>query len=1850
MATGDVDFGRVGDDLRRAAASFALLTSSATAFGFALNSFREFQKELTLTNAIAGGTTDTFNRMAAAARQFSLSTTTSALEAVSALRNLAQAGFTAEQSIAGMTGVLLLAQATMADVAVASDLIASNIRAFGLEVTDTYRVANVLTASITASLASIDKLAYAFRQVAPVARLAGLSIEETTAALSVLFNVGLRGEQAGTALRNIIIRLVRPLGEAGTLLREAGIATRTATGEFRNLADILRDIAQSDLNDAQLARIFETEALAGVKAFIAALEDVGVTGEDAYERLLNAVTGTDKALELAVANLSTFDGQLKLFQNRLTDIAKQFGAVLAPLVLKFVDQVNNLLDAYQNLDQGTKDMIVLFGQLGVGLVAITAAAGALQLAYRALIGTGLSASMGGLIKVFNLAVLAFQGVGAALGAVALQFGVANSAALLFARSIRAIPFAALGYGAGLALVELTRLALGIEDVRDGAERLSNIVATSFGAEDVRQATADADAVADRLIGRGTAEEVRRRVDNVRTELDVLRGMGASALDVFSFTGRRAGSNEADKNLAQGAMDALNNEFENFEEMRAEYLELKRATDAAIQDANDGNFVMRLLGNNPGARAEDQQNAINRFFADYSAEERGAFAAAIKRMEELEEAVRVADENVAVLAEARQQALVDYVTGLQQGLIEPNEEYALALAALQDRWKETGDLPTQFIEELGDRIANSDASEQEAVRAIFEELLLQAGFSAERTTALLRVAEDQKNFELLNALSGLADSQARQAEELRIRVLEQELGRTENLAEGIRLANEAGLAQLELDLEDISKDLAVKFGEILVDFNIDTREGIDVFFEEALKGTGIDFARNPSLGEVVDGSALIKAINDQINASTSVDEAQEIIDREQAKYKQVFEAYVVALVAAGNITAEQEAELRRSFAAASDRISNAALLGLGDVGDSIEAQRQAELRRADELRRENERLRREQEQALKEQQRLAERARAEARAVEDAFLQLARTSDEVRRSYLETLRGVSLTSRIEDTFDLDLQSIVAGYDQQIRELQREFEDLAREFAGDPIKLRELATEYDALINQIEALKQAEIDAADSFTAQMERRSAALELFRRDLTDVAFEANDTFTSVGAGIARAFAEYQKELVGIIDITENATSGLIDTLSTGIGDFIYDTENMWDNFKKNMLDISRQIFEGFTKALVQQTISSATGGGGSIFGNALQPSRRGGEGLPGMGVGGLLGRLFPGLSSAFGGQQAQNELLDPLQNTLTEVSVVTEQVYRDALTRTEAVLTNFTNGLATAFNTTVNALGGNIPTGSGTQGTADFLGGAMNSATGAVNSIVPGLGAAIQSVELFSQRSVEHLTGVDSRLVEILALAKQMSGIDFEITDGLRTVEEQRELVARGASQTMNSRHLTGMAADVVIMNADGSANWSPEAYTELAGYVEQAAGQLGYQDQLTWGGEWQSFFDGPHFQLDGEFGMAFQNSGQQLMQTAATALQEGIAGEQQIFQALMERGLSAPVAAGAVGNFIQESGLDPNALGDNGTSFGLAQWHASRMQDYQQFATEAGAAFGDIGTQLDFFVHELQTTEAGVARALEGVTDASEAADIIARQYERPDPAHANYARRMSEADRIYAQYGGGMQTTLPYNGQLTGDPNQYLSPLMGGSTQPAVGGVGQDLLGGGVPGLDQAVQSITSAVNDFGTNLANVFNQFIQSMQAMAQQVASGAGVTYSPVTAVGGLGSIGGLGGGMGGLFGFLGNLFDDGGYTGNIDPDEIAGVVHGGEFVVKKKQTDRWRPLLEMINNGMMPGYSDGGYVGGGSFSGSMVNSNNSQGDSINLRVTYVMGGGNSPNGFRRSASQHAKMLARQLDKAKRNT
>jgi peptidoglycan L-alanyl-D-glutamate endopeptidase CwlK len=119
------------------------------------------------------------------------------------------------------------------------------------------------------------------------------------------------------------------------------------------------------------------------------------------------------------------------------------------------------------------------------------------------------------------------------------------------------------------------------------------------------------------------------------------------------------------------------------------------------------------------------------------------------------------------------------------------------------------------------------------------------------------------------------------------------------------------------------------------------------------------------------------------------------------------------------------------------------------------------------------------------------------------------------------------------------------------------------------------------------------------------------------------------------------------------------------------------------------------------------------------------------------------------------------------------------------------------------------------------------------------------------WSKRSLKALEGIHPDLRLVFDRALQESPLDFVVIEGLRTVERQRQLVRAGASKTMNSRHITGHAVDIVPVGPNGKIAFDWPLYHRIAPAVMNAAKVEGVA--IVWGGSWKSFRDGPHFELD-------------------------------------------------------------------------------------------------------------------------------------------------------------------------------------------------------------------------------------------------------------------------------------------------------------------------------------------------------------------------------------------------------------
>ena len=155
---------------------------------------------------------------------------------------------------------------------------------------------------------------------------------------------------------------------------------------------------------------------------------------------------------------------------------------------------------------------------------------------------------------------------------------------------------------------------------------------------------------------------------------------------------------------------------------------------------------------------------------------------------------------------------------------------------------------------------------------------------------------------------------------------------------------------------------------------------------------------------------------------------------------------------------------------------------------------------------------------------------------------------------------------------------------------------------------------------------------------------------------------------------------------------------------------------------------------------------------------------------------------------------------------------------------------------------------------------------------------------------------------------------------------------------------------------------------------------------------------------------------------------AADENATGERSkyIQQKLMSMGFTASAAAGVVGNLVQESGLRTDAIGDNGTSGGLAQWHNERWEALKRFAAARGKDWTDLDTQIEFLAEEMRTSYAETYAKMQHAELPEIAGQIMTDEYEIPDPASANYSQRQANARAAYEAMQSGNKQADDYHG--------------------------------------------------------------------------------------------------------------------------------------------------------------------------------------------------------------------------------
>jgi len=409
---------------------------AAAGFGIAAAIFGRFDDRMRQVQAVTQANEEQFKLLREEAKRLGRTTSFSASQVAELMVELGRAGFAPQEIERSTEAILNLARSTSTDLARSAEIAANTLRAFNIEATETGRVADVLAAAANKSSQDLSTLFESLKFVAPIAKEAGLSLEEVAADIGVMANNAVKGSQAGTSFRRILINLSKEANRSK--LNELGVNVKDAEGNFRSLTDILSDTqkALKDMGEVErsafLSDVFgaralqvvqkllpaaaggglrdfreELENMAGFSERVAKQMDAGIGG--AFRRLISAAEAA--AIEIGKSVGDSITGLLKILTQTFRAIAD------------FANDNRELLDTIFKVTLAVTAAGAALFTLGIAIQVVSFAAAGLATGIGALIGvfTTAAAVIGALTTPIGLVVSGFAsltaGVAGATGAI-----------------------------------------------------------------------------------------------------------------------------------------------------------------------------------------------------------------------------------------------------------------------------------------------------------------------------------------------------------------------------------------------------------------------------------------------------------------------------------------------------------------------------------------------------------------------------------------------------------------------------------------------------------------------------------------------------------------------------------------------------------------------------------------------------------------------------------------------------------------------------------------------------------------------------------------------------------------------------------------------------------------------------------------------------------------------------------------------------------------------------------------------------------------------------------------------------------------------------------------------------------------------------------------------------------------------------------------------------------------------------------------------------------------------------------------------------------------------------------------
>ena len=332
-------------------------------FATAVAAASSFEFQLSAIQAVSGATAEEMDLISEAALRIGKDTSFSASEAAQAMEELVKAGISTEDVLNGAAdATVALAAAGGVDLPTAATIAANAMNQFNLSAEDMVGITDSIAGAANASAIDVNDLGMSMGQVGAVANLLGLTFDDTALAIAAMGNAGIKGSDAGTSLKTMLMNLQPATDEASGLMKELGIITEDganrffdATGKIKSMAEISDVLsgALAGMGEAQkaatLTTLFGTDAVRGA----AIVANTGAEGFAKLSESMHAVSAAD----VAATRMDNLKGSTEALMGSLETLWITVGQALVPAIRDMVDGITEAVDWYLSLDDGLRNVL-----------------------------------------------------------------------------------------------------------------------------------------------------------------------------------------------------------------------------------------------------------------------------------------------------------------------------------------------------------------------------------------------------------------------------------------------------------------------------------------------------------------------------------------------------------------------------------------------------------------------------------------------------------------------------------------------------------------------------------------------------------------------------------------------------------------------------------------------------------------------------------------------------------------------------------------------------------------------------------------------------------------------------------------------------------------------------------------------------------------------------------------------------------------------------------------------------------------------------------------------------------------------------------------------------------------------------------------------------------------------------------------------------------------------------------------------------------------------------------------------------------------------------------------------------